>query len=376
MRKSMMLLAAGFLCAGAVLADSERVTLPAAASIVGGAPFFSDVRAFNTSYTDTLQVTATYRCFIGPCPAAAPTTTFPLAPRQSQAFDDVVAATFNAPNTAGGVEFDFTGSSGELVVTSRLFSTVPTPTVGMFIPALDNSAAHPTTVLTSIRNGGPNQGFRTNVGMFNPEDSAVNVTFSIFDETGAAIGTPVSRSVPGHSGVQVSGIFNAAGAAGTTTDNAVIVVSAATEIFSYAAVIDNNTTDPIFVVGSEDNPLQAFTPVITPNQPTPTPTAPAPTPTPTPTTAGVQNVSIGQGGDRFVDSTSGTSTTTITHGTTVHWTWAGFHSTTSQNSSPEQWDAGEHGAGFTFDRTFNNPGTFPYYCTVHGLMMSGTIIVN
>src|SRR5690349_9944362 len=159
MRKSMMLLAAGFLCAGAVLADSERVTLPAAASIVGGAPFFSDVRAFNTSYTDTLQVTATYRCFIGPCPAAAPTTTFPLAPRQSQAFDDVVAATFNAPNTAGGVEFDFTGSSGELVVTSRLFSTVPTPTVGMFIPALDNSAAHPTTVLTSIRNGGPNQGF-------------------------------------------------------------------------------------------------------------------------------------------------------------------------------------------------------------------------
>ena len=204
MRQSLLLLA-GFLCAGALLA--ERITLPAAASIVGGAPFFSDVRAFNTSYTDTLSVTATYRCFIG-CSGNAPTTTFTLAPRQSQAFDDMVATTFTSPNTAGGVEFDFSGGSDQLVVTSRLFSTVPEPTVGMFIPALQNSDAHPTTVLTSIRNGGANQGFRTNVGVFNPEDSAVNVTFSIFDENGAAIGTPVTRSVPGHSGVQVSGIFN------------------------------------------------------------------------------------------------------------------------------------------------------------------------
>lgn len=382
MRKSILCLAIGFLCAGALAA--ERVTLPAAASIVGGAPFFSDVRAFNTSYTDNLQVTATYRCFLASagtsCPATPPTSTFTLAPRQSQAFDDMVAGTFTSPNTAGGVEFDFSGNSGELVVTSRLFSTFPQPTVGMFIPALDNSEAHPTTVLTSIRNGGPNQGFRTNVGVFNPEDSAVDVTFRIFDETGAAIGGPITRNCPGHSGLQVNGVFSVAGAAGTATDNAVIVVTAPTEIFSYAAVIDNNTTDPIFVVGAEDQPFQAFTPVVTSTpgggNPTPTPTSPSPTVTPTPQAGGVQNVAIGSGGDRFVDSVSGTSTTTIARGTTVHWTWNGFHSTTSQDSSPEQWDAGEHSAGHTFDRQFNNAGTFPYYCTVHGLMMTGTIIVN
>src|SRR3954468_14632013 len=97
MRQS-LLLAAGFLCAGPLLA--ERITLPAAASIVGGAPFFSDVRAFNTSYTDTLQVTATYRCFIG-WSGNPQATTFALAPRQSQAFDDMVATTFSSPNTAG-----------------------------------------------------------------------------------------------------------------------------------------------------------------------------------------------------------------------------------------------------------------------------------
>jgi plastocyanin len=380
MRKSIPIFLAGLLCAGATLA--ERITLPAAASIVGGAPFYSDVRAFNTSYTDNLQVTATYRCFIGTCASPAPTSTFTLAPRQSQAFDDMVATTFSSPNTAGGVEFDFSGQSDQLVVTSRLYSTSPQPTVGMFIPALDNSEAYPTTVLTSIRNGGANQGFRTNVGVFNPEDSAVNVTFQIFDETGLALGAAQTRTVPGHSGLQISGIFGVAGVGTTQTENAVIVVSAATQVFSYAAVIDNNTTDPIFVVGAEDNPPQAFTPVITSTpgggnpSPTQTPSAPAPTVTPTPGTGGVHNVNIGSGGDRFTDSVSGDSTTTITRGTTVHWIWNGFHSTTSQSSSPEQWDAGEHSAGFTFDRQFNNPGTFPYYCTVHGLMMSGTVVVN
>ena len=44
----------------------EEVTLPAAASLVGGAPFFSDVRAFNRSYTEDLTVTARYGCFIPP----------------------------------------------------------------------------------------------------------------------------------------------------------------------------------------------------------------------------------------------------------------------------------------------------------------------
>src|SRR5262249_28647768 len=51
------------------LDDPNRITLPTAASIVGAAPFFSDVRVFNTSYDSTISLEATYRCFIGACPA-------------------------------------------------------------------------------------------------------------------------------------------------------------------------------------------------------------------------------------------------------------------------------------------------------------------
>ena len=246
-------------------AAAETVTLPAVASIQGANPFFSDVRVFNTSYTSSLDVTATYRCFIATvaCPATAPVLTFTLAARESKAFDDMVAdlSAFDAHDTAGGVEFEFSGSSDQLVVTSRLFSTFPQNSVGMFIPGLDNSNAHPTTVLTSIRhdpNTNPPTGFRTNVGVFNPEDSQVLVAFVIFDGGTNLIGSPVTRVVPGHSGVQVSGIFEAAGVGNVSTSNAVIVVSAVTELFSYAAVIDNRTADPIFVVGAEDQPPQAI----------------------------------------------------------------------------------------------------------------------
>src|SRR5690242_12669282 len=51
----------------AAASSAETLYLPAAASVVGVSPFYSDVRAFNTSYTDTLTVAATYRCFIGSC---------------------------------------------------------------------------------------------------------------------------------------------------------------------------------------------------------------------------------------------------------------------------------------------------------------------
>jgi plastocyanin len=370
MRKTFWVSIAFLLC-GNLLAES--LTLPAAASIVGGAPFFSDVRAFNTSYTSALNVTATYRCFLGTCPSTTDQVVFALAPRESRAFDDMVASSsgFNAPNSAGGVEFSFTGASELLVVTSRLFSTAPTPTVGMFIPGLGIAKAYANTVLTSVRNAGSGVGFRTNVGGFNPGDAPVSLTFTIFDG-GAQAGTAVPRTMAAHSGLQVNGIFNAAGVPALSTDNAVVRVTANGPIFSYAAVIDNATTDPYLVVGAADQPPQPVA--------TPTPTPPGPTPTPTPPSGGTRTVTAtSQFGTQFIDAVSGNGTSTITVGTTIHWVLGtGFHSTTSGPCPPctgdGLWDSGE---GFvTFDHTFNQAGTFPYFCSVHGINMTGTVIVN
>src|SRR5881396_1342795 len=78
-----------------LLADT-LVTLPVAASVsgAGGVPFVSDVRVFNTSYTDVLSVTAVYR-FNGQAQA------FQLSPREARGFDDICVSLFSSPGTLG-----------------------------------------------------------------------------------------------------------------------------------------------------------------------------------------------------------------------------------------------------------------------------------
>jgi plastocyanin len=371
MRK--LFLVAAVAMSAPLFAQTNVITLPAAASIVGGAPFFSDVRAFNTSYSQALSVTATYRCFLegagGSCTAGTSVVTFALAPRESKALNDIVARTFLAPNTAGGVEFSFGGESEQLVVTSRLYSTAPTPTVGMFIPGLSSSDAHANTVLTSVRNGGPGAGFRTNVGLFNPGDSPVSVTFAIVDGANSPIGNPVP--VPGgvgaHAGAQINGIFAQAGAGTADADDAAIVVTSTGPVFTYAAVIDNNTTDPIFVVGAPDQ-VSA-------------------------TTHSTHIVHVGPNGQTiFVDDQSGTSVTTIRVGDTVNWVWetlthgvdagtcsggggGGYYGTASCDPSGD-FSLGVHQAPFSMTRTFDTAGTFPYFCDVHQSAMTGRIVVQ
>jgi hypothetical protein len=248
-------------------ASATTVTLPAAASIQGVAPFFSDVRVFNTSHEATVTITATYYCFLNNCPASPPQVTFDLAPRDSQAFNDIVAQAFGAPDSAGGIEFTFDGDQDLIIVTSRLYATEPTPTVGMFIPGLAPSQAYQLAALPSIQNGGSGAGFRTNVGAYNPNDTPAVVTFSLLSNH-VPVGGAVDRVVPAHSGVQVNNIFGAAGVDGEATDNGVLVVQSNVPVFSYAAVIDNNTQDPYLVIGAQDRAAAAVT--ATPASGTPT----------------------------------------------------------------------------------------------------------
>lgn len=237
----------------------ETIYLPAAASVVGVAPFYSDVRAFNTSYTATRTVTAEYRCFIGVCSAAPQT--FALGPRESLAFDDVCVSLFASPDSAGAVEFTHGGADGEVVITSRLYSTSPSPTVGMFVAGLAVGSARPVTLLTSIRNGGSGAGFRTNVGVYNPGTTAVTPTFKVYDGTTLVGTTQLSAPLAPRSGAQLNDIFARISASAMATANASVVVDSGGSqgLFSYAAVIDNATTDPIFVVGAPDQaaPAQA-----------------------------------------------------------------------------------------------------------------------
>jgi plastocyanin len=75
---------------------------------------------------------------------------------------------------------------------------------------------------------------------------------------------------------------------------------------------------------------------------------------------------------------------TIAHGTTVTWVngAAVDHTVTSAIGSADTYNSSFIAVGGTFSHTFANPGTFAYYCTIHGTDgnpptgMHGIITVN
>jgi plastocyanin len=67
---------------------------------------------------------------------------------------------------------------------------------------------------------------------------------------------------------------------------------------------------------------------------------------------------------------------TVTRGTTVTWTWEDPAFTHSVTSDTALFDSGVKNSG-TFEYTFAEPGTYTYYCTVHGkAVQNGTIQVT
>jgi hypothetical protein len=283
------LLPVALLFAGAWPLFGETVTLPVAASVtgVGGVPFVSDVRVFNTSYADVLTVTAVYR-FNGQ------TSQFQLAAREAKAFDDICVSLFSTPGSLGAVEFTSTGTQGSLVVSSQLRSPVSGGGfVGMFVPGLPSSAAHAVTVLTGLVSGDS----RTNIGVYNPNDSAVTATIRLYD--GAVLLGTKSVGLSAHAVTQTGHIYNEVGFGSLVKSNGYATVESdnpAAPLFTYAAEADNRSGDLILIIGTADsvappgfNPPTA-TASVTPTV-TPTPTPQSPTPTATPPT-GTQTITI------------------------------------------------------------------------------------
>ncbi len=110
----------------------------------------------------------------------------------------------------------------------------------------------------------------------------------------------------------------------------------------------------------------SLSPVVPPPPETTTTTAPnTTTTTQGPKTAAGSIFSFGYNPDPI----------TITVGDTVRWTNnSGIDHTTTSSGN---WDSGSLGAGASFSEVFDSPGTFNYFCTIHGAgVMSATVVVN
>jgi len=97
---------------------------------------------------------------------------------------------------------------------------------------------------------------------------------------------------------------------------------------------------------------------------------------PRPAGAATTTVTVGDGGFFFFPTS-----VTIDVGDTVEWTWsASGHSSTSGNPGQPSgfWDSGILNNGATFSHVFPAAGSFPYFCSPHGICcgMIGSVTVT
>jgi len=239
------------------LARVATLTIPASASLHGqnGTFFQTDLWVLDSSELFVATVTARHRCFASQT-CGPSSQSFQVAPRQSVYFTDALVTLFGDPGTAGAIELSY-DTSTRITVLSRTYSpSLPAPTTGTSVPALAPQDALTRAVLVGLGSSGgdPSQGFRSNVGVYNPSSSAVSVTVTLYGSSGTTLGDPVPLPLAANEARQVNDIFSAAGVASTLSRNAYAVVASGAPVFSYATVIDNQSADSVFIAGADDGP--------------------------------------------------------------------------------------------------------------------------
>ncbi len=371
MTKRPVLLAA-ILFGLARLVAAETVTLP----LVMSGAISSDVRVFNTSYSDAVTVAATYRCTVGSAGCVTqPVEVFELSPRESRAFDDICVSLFGMPDSLGAVEFET--PSGGLVVTSRVRSVVSTGgSVGMLVPGLPSSAAHVSSVLTGLSHGA----FRTDVGVYNPNLVWVTATIELFEGARSLGALPLM--LPPQSLLEVRDIYEKLGLGGFETTNGYATVESSdsgSPLFAYAEEADNVMQDRVLVLSASQpcSRCPRVVPFRTPIGPPVLTATSAPVATPTPTSPPPVTVIVSVQNFSFSPNP-----VTVHVGDTVKWNFVqGTHSTTSGACPPcnpdGHWDSTVLPSGNVFSHAFaaSDLGTRPYYCSVHLSIMTGTVNV-
>jgi plastocyanin len=67
---------------------------------------------------------------------------------------------------------------------------------------------------------------------------------------------------------------------------------------------------------------------------------------------------------------------TVAVGTTVTWENVAAGTLHTSNSEDQVWASGSLNEGDEFSFTFEEAGSFPYFCTIHPDIMKGTVVVE
>jgi plastocyanin len=174
--------------------------------------------------------------------------------------NDVTTALFST-DKLGAIRFV---SDDEFEVTSRIYAITAAGTLGQFGPGLPTASAKTRGAILQLKSsGGAGQTgtFRTNIGAVNPNSTAANVTWTLYDRNNARIaGKTTQLAATGVMGPtnMASGTFFDVGTADIS--DAWVSYSSDQPVFVYASVVDNGTTDQTFVPAVDDKGVPPVTP--------------------------------------------------------------------------------------------------------------------
>jgi hypothetical protein len=217
-----------------------------------GQSFVTDVRVFNPSYTNASTALIEYfPAKIGPNANAASSIAVNIPARGTAVLDDVTgSAHLSSSGTIGALRVS---SATALAVTSRVYlDKQPQGTLGQFVPAQPRSAALRRGVMPQLSNSANlSQGFRTNVGFFNPNTSDVTVRLELRDAAGTLVAqNTVIIGAQSQQQNAITAYFTGANLSAAT--NLTLSFDASAPLFVYSAVNDNVSGDSIFVPAQSD----------------------------------------------------------------------------------------------------------------------------
>jgi plastocyanin len=222
---------------------------------VGGSVgnFRTDARIWNPSFDKEITITARYIAAGNVADAAVVTKTITVGKRTMAVYDDVVQSLFGGGAALGAVRLT---SDDDFIASQRIYadlrSAAQAGTLGQFVPPVDATSGLKKGVLMGLKSGNSALGaFRTNWGGVNPNTSAANITFRLYDKQNVLAVTKTLVLQPGAvlAPVNIVSFFD-----NTARDlsDCWFTFNSDQPVIFYASVVDNGSTDPTFVPAAID----------------------------------------------------------------------------------------------------------------------------
>ena len=174
-----------------------------------------------------------------------------VVPSRGQLEISNVVASISGRTGNGAVRLE---APGAFVATSRTFNTPANAseagTFGFSMPAFDPASTLSSAVLSGIANGGI---YRSNIGVFNPHDHPIEVTYTLFASDGSSLGESVAE-LPALGWVQtnLASLPGLPGPGVSVSDAYLVIRSETGSFYSYASLVDNRSNDPSLILPSAD----------------------------------------------------------------------------------------------------------------------------